>query len=237
MREAASTKLPQAKRRKPAATPMPYARRLCGGLGGRPGAGRRVPGAAGAGGVAQDGGDGFGRVVRQAARRVVGGAGGRGHAGGVTRTGTGSGRWGSGSGRGWCRASALTWGLRGAGLAGRAGGGGAGAELADVVRRAALEGAGAGEGREAEVTADFGDDVGGRAACDVSHQVRLVGLDRKQAAAAPVYDGLADRAPAERCVAGDDSALQRQTGATISAGRLSVLLKRGASAGAGPGTA
>ena len=31
--------------------------------------------------------------------------------------------------------------------------------------------------------------------------------------------------------------IERQTGATISAGRLSVLLKRGASVGAGPGTA
>jgi len=31
--------------------------------------------------------------------------------------------------------------------------------------------------------------------------------------------------------------IERQTGASISAGRLSVLLKRGASAGAGPGTA
>ena len=111
--------------------------------------------------MAQDHGDGFGRVFRRAAAGVDGAGLRAGRGGALVRLGA----WG-------VRCGVMPGSLgSGAGLAGGAWGGGAGAELPDVRRGAALPRAGAGEGCQAEVAAEFGDDVGDRAGADVVVEV------------------------------------------------------------------
>jgi len=118
------------------------------------GAGRRAPGAAG---VAQNHDDSLGRVVREAGAGVGGGWT-RVRVGGwlawfaLVRLGIGGELGGAWAGRLWA-------GFAGGGACGAAWGGGAGVELGDVGGGAALPGAGAGEGCEAEVAQDVLDDV------------------------------------------------------------------------------
>jgi len=143
---------------------------LCGGsLRVCSGSGRRTPSGVGAGGVAQDHGDHTGWVVRQDVSSLDGG-GLRAESGGrLVRLGVGQALGGT------VHVVLRPGSLRpDAGLARGAGRGGAGAELADVLWGATLEGAGAGVRVEAEVAADLGDDVGDGTACDVVVEVGAV---------------------------------------------------------------
>jgi len=156
------------------------------GLAGDCSAFRRAP--SGVGGVAQDEGDGFGRVVRQAGAGVdragVDGGGLRargssGLAGFALVRGIGSVL--GGGGMAVLRAGA---GFVGGGACGAAWGGGAGVEQGDVGGGAALPGASAGQGCKAEVAQDVLDDVVYGAALDVPvevwgvHAVEQFGVQR-----------------------------------------------------------
>ncbi len=109
--------------------------------------------------MARDRGYEGGRVIRRIAAGVDGAGALAGDGGAVV--------WGIGE----LRSGITSRPLFGTGLASSAWGSGAGAELGDVLRRAALPGLGAGECVEAEVAADFFDDVRDGAAADVVVEV------------------------------------------------------------------
>ena len=119
-------------------------------------------------------------------------------------------------------------GLRpGAGLACGAGCCGAGAELADVVRRAARPGMGAGERVEAEVAADFGDDIGDGTAGDVVVEVGAVHAVAQLGAQAVLQAGVQGGAAASVAAGALDHVLDLAEDAPAGSGAVLARVRGG----------